>query len=90
MVLKPARFAPARRRAVGTALTGLRQSGAKVAVLGAEVAHRLCPRFGLDEKETDLVAWLVLQHLLMSRTAQKRDLTDPKTIEDFAGEVLVV
>jgi len=55
--------------------------------LGADVAHNLCPRFGLDEKETDLVAWLVLQHLLMSRTAQKRDLTDPKTIEDFAAEV---
>ncbi len=56
-------------------------------ILGAEVAHRLCPRFGLDEKETDLVAWLVLHHLLMSRTAQKRDLTDPKTIEDFVAEV---
>ncbi len=55
--------------------------------LGADVAHKLCPRFGLDEKETDLVAWLVLQHLLMSRTAQKRDLTDPKTIEDFVVEV---
>ena len=61
--------------------------GGDHSVLGADVAHQLCPRFGLDEKETDLVAWLVLQHLLMSRTAQKRDLTDPKTIEDFVGEV---
>ncbi len=56
-------------------------------MLGADVARKLGPRFGLDEKETDLVAWLVLQHLLMSRTAQKRDLTDPKTIEDFVAEV---
>jgi [protein-PII] uridylyltransferase len=61
--------------------------GGDHSVLGADVAHQLCPRFGLDEKETDLVAWLVLQHLLMSRTAQKRDLTDPKTIEDFVAEV---
>ncbi|AUX68680.1 [protein-PII] uridylyltransferase [Porphyrobacter sp. HT-58-2] len=61
--------------------------GGDHSVLGAEVAHRLGPRFGLDEKETDLVAWLVLHHLLMSRTAQKRDLTDPKTIEDFVAEV---
>jgi [protein-PII] uridylyltransferase len=61
--------------------------GGDHSILGADVAHRLCPRFGLDEKETDLVAWLVLHHLLMSRTAQKRDLTDPKTIEDFVAEV---
>ncbi|NVE95187.1 [protein-PII] uridylyltransferase [Altererythrobacter lutimaris] len=61
--------------------------GGDHSVLGAEVAHELCPRFGLDEQETELVAWLVLQHLLMSSTAQKRDLTDPKTIEDFVGEV---
>ncbi|WFL78432.1 [protein-PII] uridylyltransferase [Altererythrobacter arenosus] len=61
--------------------------GGDHSVLGAEVAHELCPRFGLSEVETDLVAWLVLQHLLMSATAQKRDLTDPKTIEDFVTEV---
>ncbi len=61
--------------------------GGDHSVLGAEVAHRLCPRFGLSESETDLVAWLVLEHLLMSRTAFKRDLTDPKTIEDFVGKV---
>ncbi|EAQ28766.1 PII uridylyl-transferase [Erythrobacter sp. NAP1] len=61
--------------------------GGDHSVLGAQVATKLCPRFGLDEKETELVEWLVLQHLLMSSTAQKRDLTDPKTIEDFVGEV---
>ena len=61
--------------------------GGDHSVLGAEVAHELCPRFGLDAQETELVAWLVLQHLLMSSTAQKRDLTDPKTIEDFVTEV---
>ena len=61
--------------------------GGDHSVLGAAVARRLCPRFGLDKRETELVSWLVLEHLLMSHTAQKRDLTDPKTIEDFVAEV---
>jgi [protein-PII] uridylyltransferase len=56
-------------------------------VLGEEVALRLGPRFGLDKGETETVAWLVRHHLLMSATAFKRDLADPKTIEDFAGQV---
>jgi [protein-PII] uridylyltransferase len=55
--------------------------------LGAEIALELCPRFGLDQDETELVSWLVEQHLLMSRTAQKRDLADPKTVTDFVAEV---
>lgn len=61
--------------------------GGDHSILGAEVAEELCPRFGLDDSETALVAWLVRQHLLMSRIAFKRDLTDPKTIEDFVKEV---
>ncbi|MGB0670767.1 MAG: [protein-PII] uridylyltransferase, partial [Rhodospirillales bacterium] len=55
--------------------------------LGAKVALKLCPRFGLNEWETETVAWLVLHHLDMSRIAFKRDLDDPKTIEDFAALV---
>ncbi|MGX7927298.1 [protein-PII] uridylyltransferase [Tsuneonella sp. HG094] len=61
--------------------------GGDHSVLGGEVAEQLCPRFGLDEGETALVAWLVRAHLLMSATAFKRDLTDPKTIEDFVSQV---
>ena len=51
--------------------------------LGADIALKLCPRFGLDEHETELVSWLVRNHLMMSATAFKRDLADPKTIADF-------
>src|SRR6476646_8537359 len=55
--------------------------------LGAEIAMKLCPRFGLDPAETETVAWLVRYHLLLSSTAFKRDLADPKTIEDFVHKV---
>jgi [protein-PII] uridylyltransferase len=55
--------------------------------LGAEVAMALCPRLGLTDAETETVAWLVRWHLLMSATAFKRDLADPKTIQDFVGHV---
>ncbi|MBB4859370.1 [protein-PII] uridylyltransferase [Novosphingobium chloroacetimidivorans] len=61
--------------------------GGDHSILGAEIAERLCPRLGLDEEETELVAWLVRQHLIMSATAFKRDLSDGKTIADFVGLV---
>ncbi|HET7315827.1 MAG TPA: [protein-PII] uridylyltransferase [Sphingomicrobium sp.] len=61
--------------------------GGDHSVLGAEVALELCPRLGLDEAQTETVAWLVRYHLLLSSTAFKRDLADPKTIEDFARQV---
>jgi len=55
--------------------------------LGAAVALELCPRFGLDEAETETVAWLVRYHLLLSNIAFRRDVTDPKTVEDFVRTV---
>jgi len=61
--------------------------GGDHSVLGEKVAKRLCPRFGLSAAETETVAWLVRWHLLMSATAFKRDLADPKTIADFVGAV---
>jgi [protein-PII] uridylyltransferase len=61
--------------------------GGDHSILGAEVAERLCPRLGLTAAETETVAWLVRYHLLMSATAFKRDLSDFKTILDFAGTV---
>jgi len=61
--------------------------GGDHSVVGAEVAKKLCPRFGLNEWETETVAWLVLHHLDMNRNAYKRDLDDPKTIKDFVALV---
>ena len=55
--------------------------------LGAEIARALCPRLGLDAAETERVAWLVRNHLLMAKTSQRRDLADPKTIDDFVRDV---
>lgn len=53
-------------------------------IAGAKVARRVCPRLGLNTKQTDLVAWLIEHHLLMSNEAQSRDLNDERTIKDFA------
>jgi len=54
---------------------------------GARLARRLGPRFGLSAADTELVAWLVEVHLVMSTVAQSRDLSDRKTIENFAAVV---
>ncbi len=56
-------------------------------IAGERVAKSLCPRLGLTPSETETVAWLVRNHLLMSETAQMRDLNDYKTILDFAAVV---
>src|ERR1700728_2264267 len=56
-------------------------------IAGAKVARRLCPRLGFNAADTELVAWLIEQHLTMSMVAQSRDLSDRKTIENFAAVV---
>ena len=53
-------------------------------IVGARIAREVCPRLGLTAGETETVAWLIEQHLTMSNIAQSRDITDPKTIRDFA------
>ncbi len=55
--------------------------------LGKPEAHRFCKIHGLPPEDCDLVAWLVEQHLVMSATAQKKDLTDPDVIRAFVQRV---
>jgi [protein-PII] uridylyltransferase len=56
-------------------------------MLGARDARRFCRAHGLDRESSELVAWLVEAHLLMSRTAQKEDLSDPEVIAAFAASM---
>jgi [protein-PII] uridylyltransferase len=56
-------------------------------IAGERIARDICPRLGLSAGDTETVAWLIRHHLLMSETAQMRDLNDFKTILDFTAIV---
>jgi len=55
--------------------------------LGAQITRKVAPRLGLKPREVETAEWLVRYHLLMSDTAQKRDIADPRTVRDFAKAV---
>ncbi|MBU6485135.1 MAG: [protein-PII] uridylyltransferase [Betaproteobacteria bacterium] len=61
--------------------------GGDHSVLGAREARRFCRQHGLPGDDTELVAWLVAEHLTMSSTAQKQDITNPEVIDAFAKKV---
>jgi len=55
--------------------------------LGAVDAEAFCLEQGLSRYDARLVAWLVRHHLLLSVTAQKKDITDPEVVNEFARRV---
>lgn len=55
--------------------------------LGGQEAEEFCLNHGLSHSDASIVSWLVKNHLLMSLTAQKQDITDPQVVSDFAHKV---
>jgi [protein-PII] uridylyltransferase len=53
-------------------------------IIGAKIARTVVTRFGFKKSDRETIEWLVRYHLLMSDMAQKRDLSDPRTVRDFA------
>ena len=54
---------------------------------GALIASVVCPRLGLSKEETKTVEWLILYHLLMSKTAFRYELGDARVIKSFVDKV---
>lgn len=52
--------------------------------VGAADVRRFCRNHGIEPKDTELIQWLVEQHLAMSSVAQKQDISDPAVLERFA------
>jgi len=58
--------------------------GGDHSTLGAVDARRFCQQHGLSKAQTELVTWLVRNHLIMSATAQQKDISDPQVVTTFA------
>jgi len=55
--------------------------------LGKKDARTFCKSHGISRDDTDLIVWLVEQHLTLSATAQKQDISDPEVIANFTGRI---
>jgi len=62
-------------------------SGGDHSEVGEAIAAAFCRRHGLSHRDAELVQWLVRHHLLMSMTAQRKDISDPEVIHEFATTV---
>lgn len=63
------------------------KSGADQCIDGEKAAETACRRLGLPDEEVALIGWLVRNHLLMSEIAQRRDITDPRTVAGFVQQI---
>lgn len=61
--------------------------GGDHSILGAEDAELFCQQHELKPDEIELVRWLVRHHLLMSTTAQRKDISDPAVQVEFASQI---
>ena len=61
--------------------------GGDHSIKGEDIARKFCPSIGLNEEETETIAWLVRNHLIMSKIAFNYDISDPKTISDFTKTI---
>jgi len=61
--------------------------GGDHSTLGAQDAGEFCAKHNLSAYDTRLVTWLIEGHLLMSSTAQKKDVSDPEVVHEFAVKV---
>src|SRR6476659_8405450 len=61
--------------------------GGDHSTLGARDARRFCREHGMRDDDGEIVEWLVANHLAMSQTAQKQDVTDPAVVDAFAAKV---
>ena len=55
--------------------------------IGAKTSFNFAKRLGMSSTDAKLISWLVKKHLIMSSISQKKDISDPLTINDFAKEV---
>jgi len=58
--------------------------GGDHSILGQTDGYEFCIEHGMTEYDAKLVGWLVLNHLVMSHYSQRRDITDPEVIKEFA------
>ena len=55
--------------------------------IGAKTSYKFAKRLGMSSTDAKLISWLVEKHLIMSSISQKKDISDPQTVDEFASEV---